>query len=116
MTTPLIDTSGDSLDIKARRGTDVSIEIECMDATDPENIVDADLTGYTADASATAAGHDAVELDVDITDNVVTLTISQATMATMTGPEWSYGVFTTVGGERSALVSGRLVLKPEYGG
>lgn len=113
--TQTLDTSGELLDIKARRGTDVSIEIECFTGTDPDDLMPADLTGVTADGSATAAGQTAVTLDVDIATNVVTLTISRVTMASMTGSEWTYGVFTTTAGSRAPLVAGRLILRPEFG-
>jgi hypothetical protein len=110
--TQTLDTSGEQLDIKIRRGTDVVVEIACTDPTDDSP---ADFTGVTADASATASGQSTVTLDVDITTNVVTLTIARATIATMTGNEWSYGIFTTSTGLRTALVSGRLILRSEFG-
>ena len=109
----LLDATGEVLDIRVRRGSDVAVAVECYD--DAARTVPTDLTGATPDGTAQAAGS-SVTLTVAVASNVVTLTLSRAALAAMSASEWNYSVFLTRSGSREPLFSGRLLIRPEVGG
>lgn len=109
----LLDATGELLDIRVRRGSDVAVPVECYE--DAARTVPTDLTGATVDCSASATGLAPVSLTVSVSANVVTLTLPRATLSSLTASEWLYCVYLTRAGSREPLFGGRLLIRPEVG-